>query len=329
MHLVSTVVLVTALIVASRDGVALAQTPAAQQDDLTPARVNERTTELVDEHASRAAILRAQVLLDRAAFPPGEIDGKFGSNMRRAISGLQQARGLPATGTVDEQTWAALEQADAVLTTYTITPDDVAGPFMPIPGDMMKKAKLDAMYFSSALEALGEKFHASPALLSELNPGAAFDVAGTTITVPGVSTAAPPPAAEIRVDESDKSVSVIDDAGKVIARYPASTGSKHDPLPVGRWKINGIFWNPQFHYNPRLFWDARRGDRKTTIQPGPNNPVGVVWLDLSKERYGIHGTPVPANIARTESHGCIRLTNWDAVRLGMQVRDGTPAVLVR
>lgn len=322
MHAFATLIVVATSLASSFDAMAVAQ-------PLTPAAVEERTTEVVDEHASRSAILRAQVLLDRAWFPTGEIDGKFGSNMRRAIAAFQSARDLPSTGTIDPATWAALAQSDPVLVTYTITAEDVAGPFMTVPEDMAKKAKLPAMYFGSALEALGERFHASPALLTELNPGAAFDVAGTSITVPNVSAAAPPPAAEIRVDESDRSVSVIDGAGKTIARYPASTGSKHDPLPVGRWKINGIFWNPQFHYNPRLFWDARRGDRKATIQPGPNSPVGVVWLDLSKERYGIHGTPAPANISRTQSHGCVRLTNWDAIRLGMQVSDGTLVVMTR
>jgi lipoprotein-anchoring transpeptidase ErfK/SrfK len=299
---------------------------------LTAELVNDRAAagaEIVDEHASRAAILRAQVLLDRASFSVGEIDGKYGSNMRRAIAAFQRARALAPTGTVDPQTWMALEQDAPVLVPYAITPEDVAGPFMPVPEDMMKKAKLPALYFSSPLEALGETFHASSALLAELNPGAAFDMAGTTITVPSVSTSLPPAAAEIRVDESDRSVAVVDEGGKTVARYPATTGSRHDPLPSGRWKITGLFWNPQFHYNPRLFWDAERGHGKATIQPGPNNPVGVVWIDLSKEHYGIHGTPEPAQIARTQSHGCIRLTNWDAIKLGQQVRAGTPAVLTK
>jgi lipoprotein-anchoring transpeptidase ErfK/SrfK len=179
------------------------------------------------------------------------------------------------------------------------------------------------------LEALAEQFHASPALLTALNPGARFDVAGTTITVPSVSTTVPPWAAEVRVDDADRSVSVVDESGRTIARYPATTGSRHDPLPRGRWKITGVFWNPPFHYNPRLFWDAERGHARATIQSGPNNPVGVVWIDLSKEHYGIHGTPEPGQISRTQSHGCIRLTNWDAIKLGQQVGEGTSAVLTR
>lgn len=309
-----------------------AQTPPpTDASPLTAQAANDRAgadAELVDERASRAAILRAQVLLDRAWFTVGEIDAKYGSNMRRAIAAFQRARDLPTTATVDASTWKVLEQDGPVLVAYQITPEDAAGPFMSAPEDMMKKAKLPALYFASPLEALAEQFHASPALVTELNPGATFD-AGTTVIVPAVSATVPPPAAEIRVDDRDRSVTVVDESGKTIARYPATTGSRHDPLPRGRWKVSGIFWNPQFHYNPRLFWDARRGDARTTIQPGPNNPVGVVWIDLSKEHYGIHGTPEPGQISRTHSHGCIRLTNWDAIKLAQQVREGTSAVLTR
>jgi lipoprotein-anchoring transpeptidase ErfK/SrfK len=129
------------------------------------------------------------------------------------------------------------------------------------------------------------------------------------------------------VDASDKTVAAFDAAGKLVAQYPATTGSEHDPLPIGTWKINGVSKNPSFHYNPDLFWDADAKDEKTTIKPGPNNPVGVVWIDLSKPHYGIHGTPEPSTIGKTQSHGCIRLTNWDAAELAQMVAPGMPAIL--
>jgi lipoprotein-anchoring transpeptidase ErfK/SrfK len=194
---------------------------------------------------------------------------------------------------------------------------------------MAQKAKLPAAGYSTPLEALAERVHASPKLLAEVNPGKRFDASGETIMVPNVRVGPPAPAASIVVDGADLAVRVLDDAGKLIARYPASVGSAHDPLPVGRWTIKGVARNPKFHYNPRLFWDAERSDSKVVVPPGPNNPVGVVWIDLSKPHYGIHGTPEPSRISRSESHGCIRLTNWDATALAQQVKPGMPAVLRR
>ena len=136
-----------------------------------------------------------------------------------------------------------------------------------------------------------------------------------------------PSAAKIVVDKSDQTVRAYDAGGKLIAQFPASIGSEHDPLPLGEWQINGVARLPPFHYNPELFWDAADGDMKTKLPPGPNGPVGVVWIDLSKDHYGIHGTPEPEMIGRTQSHGCIRLTNWDAAKLAQMVRSGTPAIL--
>jgi lipoprotein-anchoring transpeptidase ErfK/SrfK len=276
-----------------------------------------------------AEVLRAQILLDRAHFSPGEIDGAAGSNLRAAISGYQKARGIDGAGNMNEATWTALN-ADAAeaLTTYTIADADVAGPFQPIPDNMAEKAKLPALGYASAEEGLAEKFHASPALLKRLNPGKDFSRAGEQILVPNVEGTEPlPKGGKIVVDKSARTLTLFDTAGKAIAQFPASTGSEHDPLPVGNWKVRGISKNPVFHYNPKLFWDAAAGEQKAKIPAGPNNPVGVAWIDLSKPHYGIHGTPVPGSIGKTQSHGCIRLTNWDVSALASSVAGGTDVVL--
>lgn len=276
-----------------------------------------------------ANVLRAQILLDRAHFSSGEIDGSYGSNMRRAISGFQKKNGLAVSGTVNAGTWAALNADTApALVPYTIQDNDVAGPFAPIPEDMAEKAKLPALGFSSVDEALGEKFHVSPALLKRLNRGKDLTRAGEEIIVPNVLDTEPlPKAGKIIVDKSEGTLTVIDTAGNIVAQYPATTGSKHDPLPVGTWKVKGTSKNPVFRYNPKLFWDAGSDEKKATIPAGPNNPVGVAWVDLSKEHYGIHGTPIPSTIGKTQSHGCIRLTNWDVMSLTQTVSPGTETIL--
>ncbi len=275
-----------------------------------------------------AAILRAQVLLDRAHFSSGEIDAAPGGNLKAAVAGFQKAHDIAGDGSLNAATWTALNaDASDALASYTLTEDDVAGPFAPVPEDMAEKAKLPSLGYASIDEALGERFHASPALLKRLNPGKTF-AAGETIVVPNVEGAEPlPKGGKIVVSKSARTLTLYDTAGKAIAQFPSSTGSEHDPLPIGDWKVTGISKNPVFWYNPKLFWDAKPDESKAKIPAGPNNPVGVAWINLSKPHYGIHGTPVPASIGKTQSHGCIRLTNWDVTTLMSSVSNGTQVVL--
>lgn len=276
-----------------------------------------------------ATVLRAQVLLDRAHFASGEIDAAAGTNLKMAIMGYQRKNGIQETGMLDAATWAALNtDPTPALVTYTLADADVIGPFTPIPEDMAAKAKLPALGYASALEGLGEKFHASVKLLQKLNPGKDLTLVGEQILVPNVLDSEPlPKAGKIVVDKSDRTLSLLDAGGKLIAQFPSSSGTDKDPLPIGKWKVNGVSKNPKFHYNPKLFWDAEAGEKKATIPPGPNNPVGLAWIDLSKPHYGIHGTPVPGSIGKTQSHGCIRMTNWDVMTVTASVGPGTEVLL--
>jgi lipoprotein-anchoring transpeptidase ErfK/SrfK len=276
-----------------------------------------------------------QVLLDRQSFSPGQIDGKPGDNFTAALTAFQTARKLPA-GAPDCATWEALTAAGPgpTVTAYTITDADLKGPFEKIPPRLAEQAKLPSLGYASPLEALAERFHTSPALLTKWNPGLTL-AAGREIKVPAVpafnpdTKPVPDPAAgeiTIQVTKADNTLRVTRPDGTVVFFAPVSSGSVHDPLPPGDFKVLGVGWRPVFHYNPDLFWDAKATDEKAAIKSGPNNPVGVVWISLSLEHYGIHGTPEPGNIGHTESHGCVRLTNWDAARVASLVKPGTPVL---
>ena len=302
--------------------------PLVLRAAIDPVAINNPVQNPLPKGANGAAVVRAQILLARAHFSCGEIDGVFGTNFQKALNAFQEARKLPASGIVDAATWAAINADTAPpLVEYTLTAEDLAGPFTPIPKTMEEQAKLPSLGYTSPLEAMGERFHASPALLKALNPGADFQQAGTKLNVPNVLVMPPAKAANIVVSKSESAIRAYDATGTLLAFYVATIGSEHDPLPVGEWKINGVARDPKFHYNPDLFWDANPKDTKATIAAGPNNPVGVVWIDISKEHYGIHGTPSPGLVGHAESHGCIRLTNWDAMELAGMVAKGTPLSL--
>ncbi|HEY1782579.1 MAG TPA: L,D-transpeptidase [Roseiarcus sp.] len=292
-----------------------------------------------------ALIAKAEILLDRARVSPGEIDGWDGDNFRNAIRAFQQVNGLPVSGNLDAATWDALTRDGApVLKAYTITITDAAGPFTrAIPATLEAMARLPGLSYTSAQAELAEKFHMSPTLLRELNPRADFGRAGTELTVADVPEmllrsarssveAVPPPnppkASEeppevtIVVDKPARNVRVYDSDGKFLAFFPATIGSEEKPAPSGDFKVNGVSWNPNYEYDPKFAWKGVTTKRKLRIGPGPNNPVGLVWIDLTAPTYGIHGTPAPSAIGKTQSHGCIRLTNWDAVELAGMVRPG-------
>ena len=276
--------------------------------------------------AAAEDMLPTQVLLDRAGFSPGEIDGRGGRNTQTAIAAYEKANNTTIAAAIGAAT-------DPATIVYTISEADAASPTVPkIPTDMMEKSKLKKLEYTSTMEMLAERFHASPALLKQLNPNAKF-AAGEQITVPNVNVVSeaegkPVPNIVVRVSKSQSALTVTDAGGKVVMHAPVTSGSEHDPLPIGNWTVTAVARNPSFNYNPDLFWDADPKHAKAKLPAGPNNPVGVVWIDINKPHYGIHGTPEPGTVGHTESHGCVRLTNWDALKLAAIVGKGTKVEFV-
>jgi lipoprotein-anchoring transpeptidase ErfK/SrfK len=285
-----------------------------------------------DAATLKRALIRAEILLDRAHFAPGVIDGQAGENLRKAVAAFEEARGLPVDGWIDPAVWAALTAADTApaMQDYTITAADVAGPFTPaIPTDPVAMSKLDRLGYSGPLELLAERFHMDERLLKALNPKADFGKAGTVIVVAAVAGRdLPAKVARIEVDKGKRELRAYGADNALVAVYPATVGSAERPAPAGEWAVRTIAPNPTWTYDPsRLtFGDATAG--KLTIKAGPNNPVGSMWIDLTAETYGIHGAPDPRRVGKVDSHGCVRLTNWDAEQLGRAVEKGAKVIFV-
>lgn len=297
-------------------------------------------------------MLPAQLAIDRLGFSPGVLDGKNGASMKLALTGFQKANNLEESGTLDEPTIAALAKANIGDSTRRVRiPAAFARQkfFPEFPDDAAKQADLPALGYRNLMEALAERFHTTPETLIALNsvdtpigadqviivpnlpdiamPSAKLSERGWDKTLLSLGVAGEQPEIEsIVVDKSEGWLRTLNNDGKVIGQFPVTTGSSRDPLPIGNWTIKGVARNPEFHYNPELFWDVSDSKEKQLLKPGPNSPVGVVWIDLSKPHYGIHGTGEPSTIGRSESHGCVRLTNWDAARLAGMVKPGTKVV---
>ncbi|MEG0818551.1 MAG: L,D-transpeptidase, partial [Brevundimonas sp.] len=259
----------------------------------------------------------------------GVIDGLGGDNTRQAIAAFEKAAGLPEDGVLDAEVFRRLTAADTgkVMADYTIAAVDLAGPFVgQLPSDLQAMSKLATVGYATPLEALAEKFHMTEGLLHALNPGVDFGKAGQTIIVAAVAqTDLTGDVARIVVDKTERSVRAYDANDKLLAFYPATIGSSARPAPSGDLTVVGVAPDPNYTYDPdRVSYD--RGDRKVIVPPGPNNPVGSVWIDLSRDTYGIHGTPDPSKVGKTFSSGCVRLTNWDAEQLASRVKPGVRVV---
>ena len=332
-------------------GAAVAQDPEQKGNPTqNSAQQGQANSQSEDENKIDGTIFHAQVLLDRAGFSPGVIDGQEGISFTAAIKGFQEARGLEVTGELDQPTRAALLRDRAPSTRrLRIDQTDAQGPFVGrIPSEPGQQAKMERLGYRNLLEKIAEKFHTTPDTIVALNDPSTVLRAGTVLVLPNVLPTSrsyqgvegehaqllsdlnvsgqQPQARRVVVDKSDKVVRVYGEGDRLVAQFPATMGSVKDPLPLGEWKVNSIAFNPPFKYQPQLFWDVPDDEEVQMLPPGPNGPVGVVWVDLNKEHIGIHGTNSPETIKRAESHGCVRLTNWDAARLTQMIDNGLQVI---
>jgi hypothetical protein len=338
-------------------GAAIAQSAAEER----PKEANGWVAPGTPGSPIKGELFHAQVLLDVAGFSPGAIDGRSGSSQTEAIRGFQQANGLSVTGKLDAATKSALMKTNRPSTvTVKLTEEDVGGPFThPIPKKPEDQAKLDFLGYRNMLEKVAERYHTTPEAVVALNGPDKLIGIGQTLRLPNVIPtsrnyaganekqakllaalnveAKQPQGDYVVVDKSEGTLKVYQGefpsgstkpSGKLLAQFPVTTGSQYDPLPLGNWKVTTYSFLPPFHYQPDLFWDVSDEKEEHKLPPGPNGLVGVAWLDLTKDHYGIHGTPEPKLIGKSESHGCLRMTNWDVMRLSLMMKPGFQAKFV-
>ncbi len=289
---------------------------------ITPTEIETASYDGGDLPAGQSALTaKVQILLDRAGISPGVVDGWRGGMSESAIMAFQRRSGLPMNGRMDHAVWDLLQgYAPAPLTmAYTITEEDAVGLVDSIPKDYAEKAAMTSQGYTSVLEKLAERFHMDEKFLAKLNPGAAFQ--------PGETIHATVPAKPIRatvtriiVDKETRRVAAYDAKGNMVADYPATVGSSDTPSPHGNHVVDAVALNPTYTYNPHRNFKQGENDRVLIIPPGPNGPVGNVWIDLSEPTYGLHGTATPSQLFLHQSHGCVRLTNWDAWELAHMVK---------
>ena len=305
----------------------------ASAAELEPESINsaELSADIPDDSNIHAVTIKAQVLLDRAGFSPGEIDGKLGQNAKKALRAFAEINNISFNSILTGEVWAKLKETASapVLTTYKISAEDVKGPFTSrIPTKMEDMKDLPALNYRNPQEAIAEKFHMSEELLKALNPKTRLDQIGQTITVAGVISRKLESVVRLEVDKTQQTVRAYTKVGALAAFYPASIGSEEKPTPSGTLRVMVVRPNPTYRYNPDYKFKGVKSKSAFTIKPGPNNPVGSIWIEVSGDGYGIHGTPEPAKVSKTESHGCVRLTNWDAQSLGSAVKRGVPVKFI-
>ena len=268
---------------------------------------------------------RAHVMLNNAHASPGAIDGSSGKNTLKAIASFQQINGIKPTGTLTQETWNALiakQGSKPAFIEYTITDADLKGPYAAsIPHDYALQAKMKGLYYTRVTEMLGEKFHMDEDFLKKLNPKATFKKAGEKIIVANIRNEVPEDIHLIVAHKGAKQLYLFNSRNQMIGSFPATIGSSDTPSPTGTYKVTGVAPNPWYSYSPSNFIQGNN-KKPLSLPPGPNAPVGNIWIGLSKKSFGIHGTPNPSAISKTASHGCIRLTNWDANDLGKKVKSG-------